>query len=149
MNDLTDDGGDDGGSSESKNMNVTGGEGKRENNPCHGVLIMSMVMHGRRHEYAPIVRAVLAFALTTGDFPLPADAAKAAIATVAGRIVHMAVVAVPPQGGKSPVVSEKARTIRAIGVYSCSRPCIEAGIITPPSRGMSSRSPLPRRRWCE
>ena len=87
-------------------------------------VLMFMVMHGRRHKYAPIVRVVLAFALTTGDFPLPADTTIVAIAAVAGRIVHMAVVAVPAQGGKSPVVSENARTTRAVGVYSCPRSCM-------------------------
>ena len=141
VNDPTNDGVDGGGSSDSKKMNVTGGEGKSESNPCHGGVLMSMVMHGRRHEYAPIVRVVLAFALTIGDFRLPTESTIAAIASVAGRIVHMAVLAVPPRGEESPVVSEEARTTRAIGVYSCSRPCIAAGIITPPSRGMSSRSP--------
>ena len=124
MNDPPDDVGDGDRSSDSIKMNVTGGEGKSENHPCHGVLIMSMVMHGRRHDYAPIVRVVLAFALTTGDFPLPADTTIVAIAAVAGRIVHMAVVAVPAQGGKSPVVSENARTTRAVGVYSCPRSCM-------------------------
>ena len=64
VNDPPDDVGDGDRSSDSIKMNVTGGEGKSENHPCHGVLIMSMVMHGRRHDYAPIVRVVLAFALT-------------------------------------------------------------------------------------
>ena len=110
VNDPNDDGGNAGSSNDSIKRKVTGGEGKSENNPCDGGVLMSMVMHGRRHEYAPVVRVVLAFALTTGDFPLPADATKVAVAAVSGRIVHMAVVAVPVQGGKSPVVSENTRT---------------------------------------
>ena len=142
VNDPTDDGGDGDRNSDNIKINVNGSEGKSENNPCHGGVLMSMVMHGRRHNYAPIVRVVLAFALTTGDFRLPADATIAAIAAVSGRIVHMVVVAVPPQGEESAVVSEEARTTRAVGVYSCSRPCMAAGMITPPSRGWSWRLPL-------
>lgn len=46
-------------------MNGAGGEGKSENNPCDGDVLMLTVMHGCRHEYTPIPRLVLAIAFTT------------------------------------------------------------------------------------
>ena len=39
-------------------------------------------MHGRRHEYTPIARVVLASTLTDTDVPLCADTSTTAIAAV-------------------------------------------------------------------
>ena len=116
MKDPTKDGGDGGRSSDSIKRKVVSGKRESENRPWDGGVLISMTMHGRRHEYARIAWVVLAFALTTGDVPLSTDTATTAVAAVAGSIVGMAVVVVSAQRRKSPVLMTNASTTHRSGV---------------------------------
>ena len=81
---------------------------------------------------------MLALTLTPRNFPLLADTDNNAIAVDAGAIVHttarleeterkpaaVAVAAVSESKRKLATVTMKARTTRAMGVYSCLRRCM-------------------------